>query len=93
MIENEIVGTAINIALIIMVALLLPCFYKVWASDDSADRLLAIDLITTLLVGIIILLALVDGATLLVDMGIALAAIAFVGTLALARYISEGRVF
>jgi len=46
-----------------------------------------------LLIGIIVLLGLVQGSSLVIDVGIALAALSFVGTLAVARYISDGKVF
>ncbi len=48
---------------------------------------------TTVLIGIIVVLVLVQRSPFLIDVGIALAAFAFVGTLAIARYLSEGRLF
>ena len=51
------------------------------------------DTITTLLIGIIVILALLQGIGMFIDVAIALAAFAFIGTIALARYISEGKVF
>jgi multicomponent Na+:H+ antiporter subunit F len=60
---------------------------------SAADRLQAIDTITSLLIGIIIVLAILRQEWMFVDVGIALAALGFIGTLALARYISEGKVF
>lgn len=78
---------------ILLVVLLIPCAYRVWIGPSGADRLQAIDTITTLLIGIIIVLALLQGVSMFVDVAIALAAFGFIGTLALARYISEGKVF
>jgi multicomponent Na+:H+ antiporter subunit F len=83
----------IQLGLIIMIALLLPCAYRVFVGPSPADRLQAIDTMTTLLIGIIILLALIQGSSFVVDVALALAAFAFVATLAIARYLSEGRVF
>jgi multisubunit Na+/H+ antiporter MnhF subunit len=83
----------LEIALAAMILLLIPCIYRVLAGPSPADRLQAIDTITTLLIGIIILLALIQRSGMLVDVGMALAAFGFIGTLALARYVSEGRVF
>lgn len=80
-------------ALAVMVLLLLPCLYRVFVGPSPADRLQAVDTITTLLIGIIILLALIQQSSLILDIGIALAAFSFIATLALARYLSEGRVF
>jgi multisubunit Na+/H+ antiporter MnhF subunit len=86
-------AAAIQIALGVMVALLLPCVYRVIAGPRPADRLQAIETITTLLIGIVILLALVQNTAFVVDIGIALAAFSFVGTLAIARYVGERRMF
>ncbi len=92
MIESAFAQTAIRLILLGLVSLLIPASYRVIAGETLPDRLQAVDLITTLLIGIIIMLALVEGAQGFVDMAIALAAFAFVGTISIARYISEGRV-
>ncbi len=89
----QLIEFGIQTALVVLVILIVPCAYRVWVGPSAADRLQAIDTITTLLIAIIIVLALLHGTTMLVDVGIALAAFAFIGTLALARYISEGKVF
>lgn len=86
-------AAAIQIALGVMVALLLPCAYRVIAGPRPADRLQAIETTTTLLIGIVILLALVQRTAFVIDIGIALAAFSFVGTLAIARYVAERRMF
>lgn len=82
-----------EIGLVLLVLLLLPCVFRVLAGPSAADRLQAVDTITTLLIGIIVLLAVVQQSSWLVDIGIALAAFGFIATLAIARYLSEGRVF
>ncbi len=78
---------------ITLVVLIIPCAYRVWLGPSGADRLQAIDTITTLFIGIIIVLALLQGVSMFIDVAIALAAFGFIGTLALARYISQGKVF
>lgn len=90
---SPIVQAGIQGALVVLVLLIIPCAYRVWVGPSAADRLQAIDTITTLLIGIIITLALLQGISMFIDVAIALAAFGFIGTLALARYISEGKVF
>ncbi len=80
-------------ALVVMVGLLVIATYRIWAGPSPADRLQATETTTTLLIGVIVVLALLQRSSLLVDVGIALAAFAFVGTLVVARYLAEGRVF
>ena len=93
MIESAFAQTAIQLILLALVMLLIPASYRVIVGETLPDRLASVDLITTLMIGIIVLLALVEGAQVYVDMAIALAAFAFIGTISIARYISEGRVF
>jgi multisubunit Na+/H+ antiporter MnhF subunit len=84
----------VNIALLAMVALLPLAFYRVaQRGQETAERLVGVDLITNLLVGIVILLAVIEQTDTTIDIGIVVAALSFVGTVSIARYISEGRVF
>ncbi|MGB7341919.1 MAG: monovalent cation/H+ antiporter complex subunit F [Phototrophicaceae bacterium] len=90
----EWVETAVNVALLILVVLLPIAFYRVAKPhQDAAERLVGVDIITNLLVGIVILLAVVENTDTTIDIGIVLAAVSFAGTVSIARYISEGRVF
>lgn len=90
---SETVLAVLQIALSVMIVLLLPCAYRVVVGPSPADRLQAIETTTTLLIGIIIILTLLQNSVLVIDVGIALAAFGFIATLAIARYLSEGRVF
>lgn len=93
MIESEFVQNLLDITLIIMVVLVVVSSWRVAVGPSPADRLQAIDTITNLLVGIIVLLALTQSTPILVDLATALAAFSFVATTAIARYLSEGRMF
>ncbi|MGJ3239748.1 MAG: monovalent cation/H+ antiporter complex subunit F [Anaerolineae bacterium] len=85
---------AVNIALLIMVVLLPIAFYRVAKPrQTAAERLVGVDLITNLLVGIVVILAVVEQTDTTIDIGIVVAALSFAGTVSIARYISEGRVF
>ncbi len=90
---SEVIQLSVQVALVVLVILILPCAYRVWIGPTAADRLQAVDTITTLLIGIIIVLALLRETVMYIDVAIALAAFAFIGTLALARYIADGKVF
>jgi multisubunit Na+/H+ antiporter MnhF subunit len=83
----------VQIAVIAMILLLMPCAWRAFRGPSPADRLQALDTITTLLIGIIVLLAVVQGSSFVIDVALALAAFSFVATLAIARYLSEGRLF
>jgi multisubunit Na+/H+ antiporter MnhF subunit len=90
---NGIVDGIANIALVILVIALIFATYRVWAGPSAMERLQALDLTTTVLVGVVVVLGIVLKNSLITDIGIALAAFSFVSTLAIARFISEGRFF
>ena len=90
---SELAQTLIQGALVILTILLVPCVYRAIVGPEPAERLQAVETITTLLIGIIILLTLVQNSLLVFDIALALAAFGFIATLALARYISERRLF
>lgn len=92
-IDNVWIQWALHIALWSLLVLLVPSVYRLINGPSIGDRLLGNDMITTLLLGIIVLLAALEHEGLLVDVALALAALSFVGTLALARYVGEGKVF
>lgn len=88
-----IVNFGVQSALFVLVILLVLSSFRLWRGPTPADRLQAVDTANSLLIGIIVTLALVQGTPFLIDVGIALAALGFVGTLAVSRYLSEGKVF
>ncbi len=92
MIESGFAQTLIELVLVALVLLLVPAAYRVIRGPTLTDRLVAVDLITTLLIGIIVMLALLQASRAYVDMAIALAAFAFVGTISIARYIAQGTI-
>jgi multicomponent Na+:H+ antiporter subunit F len=92
-IESETIQTILEIVLLVLVFLLIPSAYRVVMGPTQADRLQGIDTITGILIGSIILLSLIQNTPILLDVGIAMAALSFVATLAIARYIAEGRMF
>lgn len=93
MMGDELVTFVLQGALFINVLLMLPASYRIWKGPTVGDRLLAVDLTTTMLICTIVLVALITGTELFIDMGIALAAFSFVATFGAARYYSEGRMF
>lgn len=96
----EWVQGIVNVCLFVMVLLLPFTFWRVWVGNGlnkegtgATDRMLALEMTTVVLIGIVILLALVEGTDTALDVGIILSALGFAGTMGIARYISEGRLF
>lgn len=77
-----------NFAIIILVILLFLCLFRVWRGPTLADRMVAIDILGILVVGVCVLLAVVAKQKFLIDIALAWIFLSFIGTLALAKYLS-----
>ena len=83
----------LQVVLFVLVVLMLPAGLRLWRGPSIADRLLAIDMITTLLAGVMVMLALILQQGMFVDVALALGALSFISTLGLARFVADGSVF
>lgn len=90
---SDIVIIGLQLALMVMVILLLPVAYRVVVGPTQAERLQAVDALSVLLVGIMIILAPLQSSVMLVDVALALAAFSFIATVGIARYMAQGKVF
>jgi multicomponent Na+:H+ antiporter subunit F len=72
----------------LMVAIIL-AFVRLMRGPSLPDRVVALDLTSTLSLGIIAAFAVASGETVYLDVGIVLALIAFLGTVAFARYLEK----
>ena len=70
---------------------LLLAFLRLAMGPSVADRVVALDLIGVLSVGIIILYSVATGLPVFLDAAITLALVSFAGTIAFARYIERSR--
>lgn len=75
------------IATIIFVVLIFACGIRMWMGPTNADRMLALDVINSLVVIIMITLSLRLNQPVFIDVGIVYALLSFVGTLYVAKLI------
>ncbi len=64
-------------------------FVRMMKGPTLADRIVALDLMSTLTVGIIALFTIYTGESVFLDAAIVLALISFLGTIAFARYLEK----
>ncbi|MCU0463741.1 MAG: monovalent cation/H+ antiporter complex subunit F [Anaerolineae bacterium] len=83
----------LGVALVVLVLCMVGASVRVFRGPTPVDRLQAVDLVTVILTAIVALLGVVQDSPLLIDLGIAFAAFSFIGTLAVSRFIREGKVF
>jgi multicomponent Na+:H+ antiporter subunit F len=77
-----------NTLVIVLIFLAFICLYRAWRGPTIADRMVAIDILGILVVGICALWAVIFKLDFLIDIALAWILLAFIGTLALAKYLS-----
>ena len=82
----------VTFAVTILVLASFLCLYRIGKGPTAPDRIVAIDILGTLIVGFCAVLALDTGKDFYMNVAIAWALLSFIGTLALAKYL-EGRAF
>jgi len=74
---------------LIAVAVILS-MYRFFKGPTTADRIVAVDIMTTLTTGLMVLFALYYKRTIFLDVALVYAVLAFVGVVAFARYMEGG---
>ncbi len=86
------IGLVTSIALVLLGLAMLAAIVRLLLGPTLADRILSLDTITVLAVGVIGVFALRTGLYLYTDIAIAVALVGFLSTVAFARYLlSRGR--
>lgn len=69
------------------------CLYRIVVGPSAADRAVAFDTLSTVIVGMICVLCVLWRSTLYFDAVWILTLVGFVGTAAIARFLARGRIF
>lgn len=85
-VEGILLKGATEITLVLLTLAILLAFIRLVIGPDPADRIVALDLISVLIVAYLGAFAIYTGANAFLDVAIAYALIAFLGTVALARF-------
>ena len=83
---------AVDIALVAVAVAMALCAYRLWLGPETTDRILALDTLYMTVVALVVLLGLRWQTALLFEVALLVALLGFVGTVALARYITRGDV-
>ena len=84
MMTAEMLMPALILGLVLCCAL---CLYRIANGPTAADRMVAIDILGTLVVGFVAIITVLTGKEYLLDVALVWALVSFVGTLALAKYL------
>lgn len=80
-------------ALLVHIVLVLIALWRVWRGENIIDRLIGTDLISTLSIGVLVLLAVILRDSIYIDVALGLAALGFIGGIALAKYVADEKIF
>jgi len=67
--------------------------WRTWRGDNAIDRLIAVELTSTLLLAVLVILAIIERNNIYMDVALGSAAVIFIGTIALTRYIRNEDIF
>ena len=88
---GPVTALAVDATLVLLLAALAMTFVRLWRGPSLPDRVVALDLLSVLLVAFASVVAIRSGTEAFLDVAIALALIAFLGTVAFARF-AERRI-
>ncbi len=83
---TTILDQSVAITSVLLLAGMVLAFIRLVKGPDAADRIVALDLISVLIVALLAVLAIYADETSFLDVSIAYALVAFLGTVALARF-------
>jgi multisubunit Na+/H+ antiporter MnhF subunit len=81
-----------SLAILVLVVCIIMAAYRVIAGPSQPDRVIGLDTIATNTVGLILVLGIKSGSHAYVDAALVIALLAFLGTVALAKYLAGGTV-
>jgi multisubunit Na+/H+ antiporter MnhF subunit len=90
---ENILSAVLFFALVIYVILIAIAVWRVWRGENVIDRLIGVELMATLFLGVLILIALIFGESIYIDVALGLGALSFIGTIALAKYVADEEMF
>ena len=90
---ENILSTALIISLALHIIMVIVAVWRVWRGENVIDRLIAVDLVSTLFLAILVLVSLIYRDSIYLDVALVLGALGFIGTIALAKYVADEQMF
>lgn len=87
--ESVLVQSVAGIGLFTLTLSMALAVYCIIRGPENADRIIGLDLLSVLVVALIALLSVFTGEAVFLDVAIAYALVAFLGTVAFARYVER----
>lgn len=85
--------TAFTITIIFLALMTFFSLYRAYAGPSAADRVVAINVLTTKIAMLIVLLSMVTEQEIFVDVALIYAMMGFIATICVSKYIEKGKLF
>jgi multisubunit Na+/H+ antiporter MnhF subunit len=89
----DILSVVLYVALIVHIGLVAIALWRVWRGENVIDRLIGFDLTGILTLATLVLISLIRQNSIYIDVALGLAALGFISTIALAKYIADEQMF
>ncbi len=86
-------NTAYLITAVFLAVLIFFSLYRAYDGPTAADRVVAINVITTKIAMLIVLLSIITGQEVFVDVALIYAMMGFIATICVSKYIEKGKLF
>jgi multicomponent Na+:H+ antiporter subunit F len=90
---ERIFDIILYISLSVHIILMSVAFRSLWKGENVVDRLIGFDLLGTLTLAVLVLVSLIYRQSIYIDVALALALLSFVGSIALAKYLADDKMF
>ncbi len=90
---GNILQIVLYVSLLIHLLLLAVAVWRVWRGENVVDRLIGVDVVATLVMAVLVLVSMIYRDSIYIDVALALAALGFVSTIALAKYVADDKLF
>jgi multisubunit Na+/H+ antiporter MnhF subunit len=90
---GNVLSSVVYASLVIHIMMITVCVWRVWRGENVIDRLIGVDLSSTLTLAVLVLLALITDDAIYIDVALALGALSFISTIALAKFSAERQMF
>lgn len=90
---ENILTVTLFIALGLYVIMIAAAVWRVWRGENVIDRLIGVELVSTLFLSVLVLIALIYRDSIYIDLALALAGLGFIGTIALAKYVADEQMY
>jgi multisubunit Na+/H+ antiporter MnhF subunit len=90
---SDILLLVIYLSLLIHVILSSVTAWYIWRSENTINRLISLELLGTLVLGVLVIITIITNQVLYIDVALGMAALGFIGMVAVARYIADQQMF